>query len=377
MKYINCSDPSGKEVISTSEVSKNDIFPLNDIQKRESRIVNIKYQILYAILTILISSQSFFYLSCTSGSANKHAIIFAAFAEDEEQLYHTLVLAESIRTFAGRYKDAPIWIYVPERLIEMENRMHQKFDSLDVDIKTSQVPDAALVFYFSRKVFASAKAEAEADGNAEILAWLDEDTIILKEPKEFILRKDIHLGYRPVMHKNIGLLYSEPLDAFWSRAYSKLSVREESVFPMVTAADQDTIRPYFNAGCLIVRPERGLLRKWAENYPFLYADPVFIDMSRNEIYKRIFLHQAVLTGTILTFIQRDEMQELPQAYNYPIFFDVMYGAKKEFGSIRDVVTLRYDVYFRKPDPGWHKKLEGPEDVIEWLKERLPDDKTKG
>ena len=343
----------------------------------KSKIVYIKRIILHLVLVVLISSQSLSYLSCTPGSSGKHTIIFGAFAENEEQLYHTLVLAESIRTFAGKHKDAPIWIYVPESLAETENRMHQKFDSLGVDIRASQVQDAALAFYFSRKVFASAKAESEADGNAEILAWLDEDTIILKEPEEFFLSKDIHLGYRPVMHKNIGLLYSEPLDVFWSRVYTKLSVREESVFPMVTVADQDTIRPYFNAGCLIVRPERGILRRWAENYPFLYADPVFIDMSRNDTYKRIFLHQAALTGTILMFLQRAEMQELPQAYNYPIFFEVMYGAKKEFGSIRNVVTLRYDVYFRKPDPEWHRKLEGPADVIDWLKKRLPDDKTKG
>ena len=44
-------------------------------------------------------------LDSTSENAvdRPHPLIFAAFAEDNGQLYHTLVLSESIREFAGKY----------------------------------------------------------------------------------------------------------------------------------------------------------------------------------------------------------------------------------------------------------------------------------
>ena len=58
---------------------------------------------------------------------------------------------------------------------------------LQVKTKTIQAPENMTWFFFAGKVFAAAKAEAEVDGKTSILAWLDEDTIVLQEPDEFIL----------------------------------------------------------------------------------------------------------------------------------------------------------------------------------------------
>jgi hypothetical protein len=64
------------------------------------------------------------------------------------------------------------------------------------------------------------------------------------------------------------------------------------------------------------------------------------------------------------------MVELPDRYNYPIFFHQQYETAGEFGSIENILTLRYDVYFRNPDPEWSTKLKGPSKLVDWLKERL-------
>jgi len=299
-----------------------------------------------------------------------HPMIFAAFAEDNGQLYHTLVLSESIREFAGKYRSCPIWIYMPEKLPDTDPEMVAKLSSLKVEIKTSEAPVEALKFFYSKKVFAAAEAEAEAEDKTEILAWMDEDTILLKEPRDFVLAEGINLGYRPVMHQNIGSRYSEPPDEFWSRVYQKLSIPTAAIFPMITPADLKTLRPYFNAGLLVVRPERGTLRRWAESFPVLYQDPIFVSWSEEDIRKKIFLHQVALVGAILTSVRREEMVELSELYNYPIFFKEMFGAEKDFHSIDQVVTLRYDVYFRDPEPDWSEKLTGSRDTIQWLEERL-------
>jgi hypothetical protein len=310
-------------------------------------------------------------LPCVAwAEGTRQPIIFATFAEDSGSLGNVLLMAESIRTFGGRYKDAPIRVYMPAHLVEQEAGAVAKSKDLDVEVRSSEAPEDAAWFYFSAKVFAAAKAEAEAKGAAEILAWLDEDTIVLEEPGEFLLPEGKCLGYRPVMHKNIGLLWTGPVDAFWGRAFDLLSVPEATLFPMVTPADGDTLKPYFNAGCMVVRPERGLLAKWADCWTTLYKDSLLTEMCRADAKHRIFIHQVALAGAILTHLEKDEMLEFSPRINYPIFFEQMFGAKRVFDDITGVVTFRHESYFRKPAPDWEKRLKGPADRIAWIKERL-------
>jgi D-alanyl-D-alanine carboxypeptidase len=291
-------------------------------------------------------------------------IVFATFAGDDEQARHALVLADSIRTFGGAYRHAPIRIYVPAALKGIE----EKAKALRAVVRTSRAPDEALRFPFAAKVFAAAQAESEA--GAPILAWLDEDTVVLSEPCCFLLDEGTSLGYRPVMHRNIGSLLASPPDEFWSRVYDRLSVPEDRLFAMVTPADQVTIRPYFNAGLLVVRPERGILGQWARCFPKLYQDAALVEMCRKDQLKAVFLHQAALVGAVLGKVKREEMLELSPEVNYPLFFQENFQAKKTFNSIEGLVTIRYDVYFRNPRPGWDERLKGPADRITWLKDRL-------
>jgi len=64
------------------------------------------------------------------------------------------------------------------------------------------------------------------------------------------------------------------------------------------------------------------------------------------------------------------MIEFSPRVNYPIFFEQMFGAKRTFDDITEVVTFRHESYFRKPAPDWDKKLKGPADKITWVKKHL-------
>lgn len=61
------------------------------------------------------------------------------------------------------------------------------------------------------------------------------------------------------------------------------------------------------------------------------------------------------------------MKELDESYNYPLFFEQMFDADRVFGSIDGIATLRYDVYYRNPDPLWHDKLIGDGEKVEWVR----------
>lgn len=297
-------------------------------------------------------------------------MVVATFAEQELDLERIRIMIDSLRTFAGQFKNFPVWVYLTEGMLASESKFLEEIESFGAEFRLGHAPEEATWFYLSRKVFASAQAEEAAAGKTDILAWLDVDTIFLQEPDEFLLPKGKSLGYRPVMHRNISPLYDEPLDDFWKKAYGNMSIQESLVFPMITVADGDKIRPYINAGCLIVRPERGFLRKWAETFPLLYQDPVLKEMCRQDERKRIFIHQVALSGAVMKHLERDEMLELSTRVNYPIFFGEMFGAKKDFHDINGVVTIRYESFFNNPPPRWDKIIGGPLDRIAWLKKQF-------
>ena len=298
-------------------------------------------------------------------------VVFATYAQSNEELANIITMTESIRQFAGKYKDAPVWVYVSEYFDTPDSIFLKNLTGLDVELKTGHAPEDAMWFYYAGKTYASGEAEAAAEkAGADILIWMDEDTVILQEPEKLILGENIGLAYRPVMHNRSGSLYSEPPDQFWSRIYEKLKITDEMLFPMVTPADNQTIRAYFNAGLLAVRPRYGILRAWGESFKILYTDSVLADMCRSDVERRIFIHQTALVGAVLPRLDRSQMIELPGTYNYPLFFNQMFESSEEFESIDDIVTMRYDVYFRNPDPDWSQKLQGPPEKIAWLTARL-------
>jgi len=296
--------------------------------------------------------------------------IFATYAGDDGELYSTLILAESIREYGESFRSAPIWIYVPEDLTCSDTAVIAQFVELQVEIRRSRVPAEAERFFYAARVFAAARAEAAAETVAAILIWMAEDTVVLAEPAAFRLPEGVACGYRPVMHNIIGSAYAQPPDVFWQRLYDLMHVPADALFSMTTLADRQVIRAYFNAGLVVVRPKRGILRAWAKQFQTLYGDAEVVRATERDVVKKVFLHQMALVGAIVGPLARSEMLELPASYNYPMFFKEMFGAAEAFDSLADVVTMRYDVYFRNPAPDWHLRLKGPVDRIAWLKARL-------
>jgi hypothetical protein len=149
-----------------------------------------------------------------------------------------------------------------------------------------------------------------------------------------------------------------------------LSVPESAVFPVVSPMDQLELRAYFNAGMLIVRPERGLLRRWPECFRTLYTDSVFVEWCRTDQLRAIFLHQAALAGDVLTRLGRSEMRELPSTYNYPAYFHDRYPVEQKPKSLDDVVMFRHE--FFSSDRGFMDITTIKDSkIIDWVNQRLP------
>ena len=284
-------------------------------------------------------------------------LIFAYFSDFSEP--KDLILGASIRKFGESLSDYPIWVLIPKTGATNNKEIKNTFSSLGVDLipfSTKNEPQ----FPFINYVLAAKNAELLAKKKGLLLAWLGSNTIIFNEPKHFILNDNKKLGYRPVHHTNIGSFYDEPIDPFWELVYQKCNVSKELIFPMKTHVDHNKIRPYFNAGCLIVRPEKGLFQSWWKSYKELYNEKCFKEYYNKNYLYAIFIHQAVLSGVILSTIEKNELYELPFEYNYPLnlYYNCpfVYRAK----NINELTTVRYE------DPEDLKKVPIQDPLKSWL-----------
>jgi hypothetical protein len=279
-----------------------------------------------------------------------------------------LLLAESIRAFAGSLSKSAIWYFAIENRSRLSESTGDKLLDLGVTLKNCTVPSEILGFPLAVLPFTAALAESVASDRTEFLAWLSSDTLVLQEPKEFLLQDNKTVGVRPVHHTLVGSRYEEPLDPFWTQIYRYFDVPQEHVFPMTAHVDGVRIRPYFNAGHLVVRPERGLLRAWHDSFLEVYQLPAFREFYRRDGRYATFIHQAVLAGMILAALPPEEIQVLPSVYNYPLHLYTKDVTDSRPSSLEELVTFRYESFFE--DPEWDKKIPAGEPLKRWIAERL-------
>ncbi len=296
------------------------------------------------------------------------SLTFAFLISPGKSERQALMLARSIRSFAGEFASSPIWGLVPEATAKLDAVIASELAALDVQQLHYPIGEDQRQFPFAAKVYASAAAEFQLAGRTQILVWMDTDSMVINEPFALTLEEGKVLGFRPVDHRLIGSLYEEPIDAFWKLVFECCQVEEARYFPITTSVDQQKIRPYFNAGMLVVRPEGGLLRSWRDNFDQTYQlealRPFF---NANRLY-RIFFHQAILAGTILSTLKGQELQELPHLVNYPLHMHAGYPASLRPANINDLITCRYDTALDNAD--WQNILPILEPLKSWLADQL-------
>jgi hypothetical protein len=146
-------------------------------------------------------------------------LVFACMVIPAQNEVESLIWAESIRKFSGKFSSNPIWVFIPNNVENLSAGKCEKLKELGVELFPFAIDESILRFPLAAKPFAAAEAEKVALGKCEFLAWTDPDNMFLNEPAEFILPEDKNLGYRPVHHINVGSIYDQPLDEFWSLIY--------------------------------------------------------------------------------------------------------------------------------------------------------------
>lgn len=292
------------------------------------------------------------------------AFAFAFAAGEAER--EAVLLVESLRAFGGRLAGSGVRAMLPAAAAVADETL-AALDSLDADVCRFEVDADALNFPFAAKVYAAAEAERLAAQDDSLLVWTDRGALVLQEPVALLLPAVKAMGYRPVDHTLIGSPIDAPLDPFWSLIYQRCDVPAAHIFPMTASVDRQALRPYFNAGMLVVDPRRGLLWRWRDDFDRLYRLPEFGPFYEQDVRYAIFMHQAVLAGTVLSTLRPDELLELPHLVNYPLHMHRDYPAALQPARLNDLISVRYENLLR--DGTWQDVIRVDEPLKGWLTDR--------
>ena len=256
--------------------------------------------------------------------------------------FRSILLASSIRSFAGKFKDCPIIIAYSKNPNKIPNNLRESIERLNITLIPFNLPDDFQREFFADFVKGAALIEEKYGSKTKNLVWLGPDTLVLKEPIDFLLPEPIAIGYRPVHHINIGLPISSPIDEYWRLIYELCDVPSNRIFSMETHADLNIIRPYFNAGSIVVRPSSNLFQNWWKKYQDCHLNQRYLNLCKKNPANHIFFHQAILSGLILNKHSKSEMIELPKSYNYPLHLHGQNLRNDKPETFDHLTTVRYE-----------------------------------
>ncbi len=282
----------------------------------------------------------------------------------------SLLLLRSLRSFGGELAEMPAYIFLPDHAEAMTQATNHSLEEMGASLVKFYLPPEARGFPFAVKVHAAAAAEALLQDAAARLAWLDADTVVLNPPRAFLLPIEKKLGCCPVHHRLVGSPAAQPPDEFWQLIFANCGVLPGRDFEVTTVIGSERIRPYWNAGALVVRPELGMLRLWEETFTRLYQDPrVSMFYERDPRYQ-IFIHQAILAGVSLACFSPDEFEVFPPTYNYPLHLVHQAQPGELPAALEALVTCRYeDIHFLS-EGKWQDLLPARQAWDIWLNKAL-------
>lgn len=273
-------------------------------------------------------------------SKNKLAFMI----NSKSYITHAKVLVDSIRISELDRGETEIMILIPDDMHNLKNSLMDEIKDEGVTLEIFHNDDAHKRFPFKDKVYAAAHAETLSEDSVKLI-WTDCDMFFIKSPSCLGLEDGFSFGYRPVDFKIIGSPIEEAPDDYWERVYEVLQIDQSNIFTVTSSVDRQSIRAYFNTGLMIVKPQKGLFRKWKSDFDKLFLDPEFMNFYRKGYNYAVFIHQAALAGTVLSSLERGEMQELDYKISYPLHLHKEYPEDIRPNSVSEIVCCRYHDFF--------------------------------
>lgn len=256
----------------------------------------------------------------------------------------SLLLAESIRKFCGKFKDTPIYSFHPRSGEPISVETQKAFAQLQVIHQQIPINQEFHDYYLANKPLTCAYAEKNID--AEILVFLDSDKCLFAEPEEFLLPEGCNVRMRPEYGQGIGSTGpQDPQEWYWKKLYELLSVKQE-VYVNTPIANKK-IRAYWNSGLVAVRRSAGIFTAWKENFEKVMR----LDINPPQgIY---FVEQSVLSVTLCAL--KENVSHFSDKYSYPLPLHNRLSKQFRLKAWDELVSIHYFNLFYYHD--WNAQIK--------------------
>jgi hypothetical protein len=290
------------------------------------------------------------------------------------------LLCESIRTFGGRYRNAPILAVSPRPELALGLEARAYLDDLGVTYAVEPLNETGSPYGTINRIVAGAWAEAVS--TRPYLVLLDTDTIFVGEPS--FVRADA--GVRPVDVKGSASRgEGDPMDAYWARMCAFGGITPARLPLLTTTIDKVPVRASYNGGFSVIRRDLGILRKAREIFFASLAEDLrpspgaelnvlastgFVGLEASEWWGS---SQAALSVAIWS--TTSNVHIFDERYNIPLHNLVDPGQAWPLRPGFKPILLHYH-YLAEPELQSHlrrvlNRIGCSPTVLEWIDDRLP------
>jgi GT2 family glycosyltransferase len=292
-----------------------------------------------------------------------------------------LLLCESIRRYAGRYRDSRILAFAPRPGLGVDGATRRALQDMGVEYIDEPLNTTCREYAPANRVFAGAYAEKHVD--TDFLIVMDSDTVWLDEPE---LSNDVDAAVRPVDSKGSATRGpGDRFEAYWETLAKMCGVPLERLPFVRSTIGNEQIRVSYNAGLTVARRQKGILTRCADLFaasvsagmrPYrgtgmnIFASTGHVGEAGSEYWGS---SQAALTLAI--WASTDRVLHYPDHYNVPLHLVAAEGDIDPRWLAHPPVHLHYHWMFAQRH---HEiamellvKLGLSPDRMEWLRTRTP------
>lgn len=273
-----------------------------------------------------------------------------------------ILLAESIRAWAGAMASSTILAYSPRAATTVPAETREALASLGVEVIADDLNRIDAEYPFANKIHACLDAESRVD--ADVLCFLDTDTVFIAEPVEVDLSEGHDLGVQPVVGKGQASTgEDDPDDHYWARSHALCEVLPGRF--VETMRDRTRIRGYYNAGLVCMRRDAGRAARWMDCFRRLKDAGHVHPRGINNLDQHALAMVAADT--------EPRVKVLDWRYNHAIPQRARFPEPLRSADLDDLVHLHYHRWFNvrnflgRLDP----PLDREDPRFRWLQDRLP------
>lgn len=176
-----------------------------------------------------------------------------------------VLLAESLRRFAGRYSDLPFVAVKPRRGPALSSETKRAFRRLDVEL----VEDPRLngeLWWWDHANKTAAIRYTEDHASSDCVTWMDSDMMFLDEPTGFAPTPGTSFIGKPGEAWDLASNGSDEQAEYWRQLCARLGL-DFAAFPdVVSWPDEKRIKAYFQGGLFTYHRDVRFGRKHHEVY---------------------------------------------------------------------------------------------------------------